>query len=125
MTAADWFDYGPQAMGNFASFFAIFLTLTSAYLIAAFVAGRVLSRSQVVLINTLFLLCSFFNILSQGATLRNGMFAFQQGTALVESMESVPEIFTKLLPGTVMVVSFIMVLGCLKFMWDIRHPKID
>ena len=60
MTTADWFEWGAQAMSNLAQFFAIFLTLTSAYLVMAFVAGKGLSRGQLVLINTFYVLCICF-----------------------------------------------------------------
>jgi len=86
MTTADWFEYGAQAMGNFAQFFAIYLTLSSAYLVAAFIAGKILSRGQLVLINTFYILCISFNLFAQLVTMRNALFAFSRASSSVEGM---------------------------------------
>jgi hypothetical protein len=123
MTTADWFEWGTQAMGNLAQFFAIFLTLTSAYLVAAFVAGKNLSRGQLVLINTFYILCIAFNIFVQMVTLRNALFAFNRATNAVEGLEGISHSLVSIFPVSTAIICSAITLGCLKFMWDIRHPK--
>ena len=125
MTTADWFEWGAQAMSNLAQFFAIFLTLTSAYLVMAFVAGKDLSRGQLVLINTFYVLCICFNIFSQMTTLRNALFAFNRATNSVEGLEGVSDSLVSVLPVCTAIICAAITLGCLKFMWDIRHPKTE
>ena len=77
MTTGDWFEWGAQATGNYAQFLAIFLTLTSAYLVSAFFAGKNLTRGQLTLINTFYIVFASLNIFAQMMTLRNSLFAFK------------------------------------------------
>jgi hypothetical protein len=120
---ADWLEYGAQAMSNFAQFLAIFLTLTTAYLVSAFFAGKKLSRGQLVLINTFCILFASFNIFTQMVTLRNALFAFSRAFSSVEGMEGISQNLVGAFPIATSVICAGITLGCLNFMWDIRHPK--
>jgi hypothetical protein len=123
MTTADWFEYGAQASGNYANFLAIFLTLTSAYLVAAFVVGKKLTRAQLTLIDTVYVAFGSLNIFAQMVTLRNSLFAFKMAANAVEELPRLSDFITSVLPFAVAVLCAVISLGCIKFMWDVRHPK--
>ena len=125
MTTADWLEWGAQALGNYAQFLAIFLTLTSAYLVAAFIVGKNLTRAQLTLINTFYIAFASFNIFGQMVTLRNSLFAFKVAAKSVEGLTGVSDLIASVLPVSVAVLCTAISLGCLKFMWDVRHPKIE
>lgn len=125
MTTADWFEWGAAAMSNFAQFFTIFLTLTTAYLISAFFVGKDLSRGQLVLINTFYILCASLNIFTQMVTLRNTLFAFNRASSSVDGLDGISQNLVGAIPIGTAAISAAITLGCLKFMWDIRHPKTE
>ena len=110
-------------MSNYAQFLAIFLTLTSAYLVAAFFAGKNLARGQLTLINTFYIVFASLNIFAQMATLRNSIFAFKMAANSVKDLPGISDFITSVLPVSVAVLCTAISLGCLKFMWDVRHPK--
>ena len=125
MTTGDWFEWGAQATGNYAQFLAIFLTLTSAYLVAAFFAGKNLTRGQLTLINTFYIVFASLNIFAQMVTLRNTLFAFKMAADSVKDLPGISDFITSVLPVSVAVLCTAISLGCLKFMWDVRHPKAE
>ncbi|NKB97376.1 MAG: hypothetical protein GKR90_02590 [Pseudomonadales bacterium] len=98
---------------------SIYLTVLSAYLVMAYVAGADLRTSQLVIINLLFL--TFAGLVGYGAVAR-----FYEAT-LVEQQYGAP-ISSAPDPGGVMiwVLSVILslgVFGALKFMSDIRKKE--
>jgi hypothetical protein len=125
MTIADWYSVSSQAMANFAAFFALYLTLVSGYLLTAFVAGKSLSRAQVIVINAFFVLFTGFNLFAEIITIRNASAAFYRASAGVEGTIPFPEYFSTLFPVATLVLGTGMIIACLKFMWDIRHPKAE
>jgi hypothetical protein len=125
MNAADWLEWSAQAMGNQAAYFGLYLTLTSAYLIAAFVAGKKLSSGQVTLVNTSFLVVTILNLLSQGTALRSALFAYGKASTEIEGLPVIPAFAQGSAPAVTIMICAGITVGCLKFMWDIRHPKTD
>jgi len=99
---------------------ALLITVISAYLVVAWSVGQKLTKSQVSFVNSVFLV--FSPLLIFGWARR-----YQIALRLQEQLLSID-------PGTiggisqnliavVSVVFFILVLGSMKFMWDVRHPK--
>jgi hypothetical protein len=84
--------------------------------------GQRLTRPQVVLINSIFLV--FAPLLLFGWVRR-----FQIAMRLAEELRSIdPGALGGISEGLIALVSFsffILILGCIKFMWDIRHPKAE
>jgi hypothetical protein len=99
---------------------SIYLTVVSAYLVAAFIAGERLTRRQVVIVNCLFVAgAGIFTYTTIGLL-------FRQQHYVLELAQLQPKI---VLPGRVPlapIMGFVQLGGIgasLKFMWDVRHPK--
>ena len=123
MTEADLVQSASAAFNNMTTAFAVLLTLSSGYLVVAYAVGRELLHSQVVIINSIFTLASmFFAGISCGA-MSSGV-AF--GRAAAEVHTAGPTVQAP--DFMVFVLLFLCVaiyVGCLKFLWDIRHIKHD
>ncbi len=107
-------------LSNGLSSISVYLTLVSAYLVVAFVAGDRLTRPQVLIISTLFVTGTLiFTYSSVGMLVRQRYFAtklaeIQTDTWLAGTVPMAPIIGALLLGG---------ICASLKFMWDVRHPK--
>ena len=102
-----------------------FLTVTSGYLIVAYLVGDKLTRAQVVLVSALFFFYATAQILAQ--------------ISQINSILHIDHIMYESFPKSPMqrsssaarlgfvwpVLEFLAVCACLHFMWSIRHPKID
>jgi hypothetical protein len=101
---------------------ALFVTIASGYLIAAWMVGERLTRAQVTLINFL------FGIFQLGV-LSGWAGRWIQTYDYTSALTSIDPAFYGTGPTAVLVlfgsVMLISIPGCLKFMWDIRHPKAD
>ncbi len=95
---------------------ALYLTVTSGYLLVAFLAGKDLTRLQASIITTLFVVfqaISTFAVMSYfaGAV----YFGHTYGAGRVPTWVG----------GTVGLVFAAGILACLKFMWDVRHAMTE
>ena len=122
MSEAELLEIANANFGNGVSIMALFLSLLSGYLIVAYIVGSKMTRSQVMIVNTLYIGLGAFLILS--------MIAFS--TNANEQMEIAFEMTTQrsIEPNPYLahiVTSFLAfcLAASLKFMWDIRHPKTD
>jgi hypothetical protein len=101
---------------------SIYLSVISAFLVVAFVVGSKLTRSQLIIVSTLFVLGALF--FTYGTA---GFFIRQ--IPIVERLAALhPDQHYAVYPASVMAIAAIQVLGilaCLKFMWDVRHPKTE
>ena len=125
MEAVDWLNIAPQALSNSIAFFMGFLSLVSAYLVVAYVVGKELLRSQVIVINFLFAVSAILTIFGNAVTARNSIQAHYLGSLNVEEMTPLPEPLIYFIPLSLIFIDFCIVLASLKFMWDIRHPKTE
>ena len=107
-------------ISNSLSSISVYLTILSAYLVAAFIAGNRLTRSQVVVINTLFVTGALiFTYSTIGLLLRQSYFA----SKLVEIQTDTWLAGTAPMAQIIGIVQLGGIIACLKFMWDVRHPK--
>jgi len=104
--------YYGLGVGSISAYFTVFV----AYMVTAYVVGAKLSRSQVVIINSLFLMMEFFAIWS--------VVGFFVRARLLHEMVYKPWVPFKPHQIALPLLTF-GVLACLKFMWDVRHPKSD
>lgn len=123
MDAVDWLNIAPQALGNSIAFFMGFVSVVSAYLVVAYVVGRELLRSQVIVINLLFVATTLLTVFGNAITARNAIQAHYLGSLQVEEMTHLPEYLIYLVPVSLVLIDLCLVLARLKFMWDIRNPK--
>ena len=123
MDSVDWLNIAPQAMSNSIAFFMGFVTVVSAYLVVAYVVGRELLRSQVIVINLLFVATSLLTVFGNAVTARNAIQANYLGALHVEELTPLPESLIYLVPLALTFIDLCLILASLKFMWDIRNPQ--
>ena len=100
----------------------VMVSLASGYLIVAWLVGNKLQTSQVGLINALFL--SFVTLFGLAWANRVRVALAYQVELLEINPDRLRVMGDWLLPAA-SVFFIVVTLGCLKFMWDIRHPKTD
>lgn len=120
MSAYELMDLGQSNFSNSTALIAVFLSLSFAYLAAAYFVGSKLNRPQVFILNTLYVL--FAGITAYSAT------AFSNGgVKLIRSAGIAdPDGFFTGRPWMVKFVGICLLVAivmCLKFMWDVRHAK--
>ncbi len=109
-------------MGNAAAYFAIFWTLVRGYLFIAYSIGVKLLRSQVAFINLLFLLSSSMSAIASIFSSINGLSYLRQVAASLEELPAFTPDQENVVITIAIVTNFAVIIGCLKFMWDLRHP---
>lgn len=120
MTEYELADLMVSTTGNATPVLAMFITFVSGYLAVAWLVGHQLTRAQVMLINVLFLCVSVLAIFGWVARFRAAL-AYQN-----ELLSLNPSRTGSLSEELIAVISIVMlglILACLKFMWDVRHPK--
>lgn len=101
---------------------SLYMTVTSAYLVVAYLAGSKLDTSQVSIISTLYifmaLVCTYsvFGWSSRGTHYAGMLREIESNSpTYVNQMPIVPVIMAVILAGGIF--------ASLKFMWDIRNPR--
>ena len=120
MTEAELIEASANYNGLMQGWVSLYFTALTAFLITAYLTGSKLTTNQAIFV------CGGFLILSALATLG----AYGTGSLLVHFASEVVEINSKrpfLASYPIIYVSTILlsigILGSLKFMWDVRHPK--
>ncbi len=122
MTPSELLEVSQLNYANGIGSYTIFLTISGGYIVAAYLAGKDLTRSQYVIANSLFLVLATSSILSM-----TGFFL----TAVRHSDRAVrldPELVVLGNPYMIVAVTLInlfVVLACLKFMRDVRTSNVD
>lgn len=111
-------DYSSQG----GSYFALWITIVSAYLIAAYMAGSRLKQSQVFILNTFYIWVSVLVIIGFYGSFNTQAHYTAELKALAPDS---PQMMTYGLAITVTIASGLGIVATLKFMWDIRHPKVE
>ena len=104
------------------TFIPLILSMTSGYLIVAWLVGNQLTFSQVSLVNTLFTFS--FVVFAMAWYRRIEAAESFQSELLAINPERVVLVPTNLVPSAA-IVSILIVIASVKFMWDIRHPKAN
>jgi hypothetical protein len=109
-------DMGIQAL-------MLYLTVSSGYLIVAYLVGAKLTKAQAVFVSTLFFVCAFYALWGVCQYWHSG----DQARIALEASEAVSEIELNYLGISPVVIALPMgllgIIGCLKFMWDVRHSS--
>jgi hypothetical protein len=104
------------------SVLAVVMTTISGYLVVAWLVGEKLTGAQVTLVNLVFVVFAPMMILTWASI-------FVGALRLQERLHSInPESSAGLSAGGTTAVSItllVLVLGSIKFMWDVRHPKTE
>jgi hypothetical protein len=120
MTEAELVEAANSSWSLVISALGVYMTITSAYLIAAFLAGVKLTTSQVGIISALFItMASTLMIGLYGWTVRGTYYTSElaalNSDAAASGTSGVPIVLTS--------ICSIGILASFKFMWDIRHSK--
>jgi hypothetical protein len=103
------------------STFALFLTLVSGFLIVAYLVGNKLTEWQAAIVTSGFVLTtSLFTMSTYGYGSRA---IYLIGETSEQYRSSV--MFTWPALWTFIFLFILGILACLKFMWDVRHPKAE
>jgi len=121
MTPYELADLAQSAFGNGLSTFAVLLSIVSGYLITAYLVGAKLSKFQVTILTTVFLLVMGLLAWSMSAYTYWGSFY----SALARNESTGMDLFR---PGVwtsaaVAIINLFTIVMCLLFMWNVRHPK--
>ena len=100
--------------------FTVLLSIYSAYFIAAYGVGSKLTSMQVTFLNVLFTFAALMFVYAVTSSL------FRQNV-YVEKLRVLapqdPYFMNQYLPYVLGIIVLLGVPACLKFMWDVRHPK--
>jgi len=119
MNIAEANEVGAMWIANAFSAFSIYLTITFAYLTIAYLAGKGLSRFQVLSVSTLYVAGAFISLLSCVNQLKYFNAVLQQSEALQSATPITGDFW---IYYAVPLFSF-GILVCLYLMWDVRHAK--
>ncbi len=98
----------------------VYLTLTSGYLVVAYLVGEKLTRSQVLIVSCLYLASASFFVFAITVWLQRS----SEFVAELEALNPTRDFSNNLLiPIVVGGISALGIAACLKFMWDVRHPR--
>ncbi|MEP6390331.1 MAG: hypothetical protein ABJ056_10455 [Halioglobus sp.] len=122
MTEAELWELILTSQSNAQAMIAIFYTLVFGYLVIAYMVGAKLLRSQIVIVNSLFLMTTLGNMTSTHA-------AFNRAAFLLDftSPEYIPPTAASMQYGPLVaaLMGLTTIVACLVFMWQIRHPKSE
>ncbi|MDB4542665.1 hypothetical protein N9241_00330 [bacterium] len=120
MTEADLIEAINATLDIHLSTLLAYLSIVSAYLIAAFIAGDKLTSLQSVIVSTLFIFASTMCAL---ALWGSGSRISYMVDALLLADPSHPIIYSNNFRNGMTLLCLLGIAASLKFMWDIRHPK--
>lgn len=120
MSPYEMMDLGQSNHSNATALIAVFLSLSFAYLAAAYFVGSKLTRAQVFILNTLYVLFAGITAYS--------VIAFSNGGVklLIRAGIADPNGFFTGKPWMVKFVGICLLVAivmCLKFMWDVRRAR--
>jgi hypothetical protein len=98
----------------------LYMSVTSGYLIVAYLIGDKLTKSQTTIVNTLYIVMSSLTTYGVTVWITRGAYFALQPSAIEVGM---PLHATYLAPAMIGIFMTGGIVACLKFMWDVRHPK--
>jgi hypothetical protein len=101
---------------------SLYLTATSGYLIVAYLVGSKLTRSQMTIVSILFAVVASLSAYAATAWIMRASYFTNQVRAADPAIPASPNQFVWVVVGMVL---FGGIIACLKFMWDVRHPKTE
>ena len=110
-----------ETWANVLTCITLLITLVSGYLVVAFAVGFRLTRQQVIIVNSIYLLMTMFLLWGTVAMVgkAHGFEVIAYSMAGKEFDEFVPR---GDIANSIAIIFGIAIVASLKFMWDIRHP---
>jgi hypothetical protein len=131
MIAYEAWDLAQSAYGNSMAAYAIFLSITSGYLVTAYLVGRELTTTQFRLLTTFFLVVAAILIWSMSSYVYSGnafsqlaleMVAAARNEHLPMTVWSVTRV-QSWFPEFFALINSLTIFGSIFFMWNVRRPK--
>ena len=122
MTEGELIQAAQATWANVITLTTVEMTLLSGYIIIAYLAGRELDRSQVTIVNTLYLLLSLFVLMGIYTLAVRATEMAALSIEISERRELGPQLW---LPIGVVVIFTFCITASMKFMWDVRHPTTE
>ena len=120
MTEAELMTTAQAGWSNVISLIAIFISVLSGYLVVAYLAGADMTRSQNVIVTSLYLLISIFILWSIFTLVERS----NEMAMLAIDMSTQRTLAPKgYIAHGIAIVFGICTVASIKFMWDVRHPK--
>jgi len=123
MDGADWIEMAQMADSNSIDSFGVLITLMSGYLVVAYLVGAKLTRPQVSIVNSLYILSALSVVMCHWQYNYNAMLARHHAEAYVPDLFGLTtrtEIFA--VPLGLSLINIGLIIASLYFMWSIRHP---
>lgn len=108
--------YNEQGMSSVLAYF----TVCSGYLVAAYLAGKAMTRSQVFIVSVLFSTIASLVIYSAAGSYKRSVFFW---TDLLVLRPDSANYLKSWIPNALAIILVMGVGACLKFMWDVRHAE--
>jgi len=122
MTEYELGDLMISALNGATAVIGLIFTIISGYLIVAWTVGEKLTRAQVTMINLLFLSIAPMSI---WGWLGRYLVAWDLQNRLLElNPQTAARVSMYVITGFPIIISM-LIIGSMKFMWDIRHPKTE
>ena len=105
-----------ELLGNAGSAMGLYVTVTSGFLLVAYLAGNELTRLQTVIISVLYVTFAVFNTIAVVSYFQNAFYfghTYGAGRMPYWPVYGLGTLFS------------LGILASLKFMWDVRHPKTE
>ena len=122
MTEAELVSAAQAVWANVIALIAIMLSILSAYLVVAYMAGNKMTHSQVVIVNSLFVLVSIFLLWGAFTLVQR---AIEMATLAIDMSNQRTLGPTPAVARAIVVIFGVCPLASLKFLWDVRHPKTE
>ena len=122
MTEAELVSAAQALWANVIALIAIMVSILSAYLVVAYLAGSKMTHSQAVIVNSLYTLVSIFLL---WGTFVLVLRAIEMATLAIDMSTQRTLGLTPNVARAIVVIFGVCSLASLKFMWDVRHPKTE
>lgn len=122
MSEGELIEVAQVTWGNVISLIALIISVLSAYLVATYAVAARMTRSQILILNTLYLLIIAL-LLSSTYTLSLRATEMAELSVQISTLRQLGP--RPNLPIGLLVVFIFCTIASLKFMWDIRHPKTE
>ena len=125
MTASDWVEMYGMASSTGIANLAVLITLMSGYLVVAYLVGKRLTRTQILVTNALYLMSALIAISGSFQATLDFHIARKEMALQIPQLNlfNYAEQSIYLWPSIIAIINGCLVVASLIFMWQVRHPK--
>ena len=120
MSEAELFQSAQAVWSNALSLMVVIISLLSGYLVVAYVVGKELTSSQVLIVNGLYILLSTFVLMGLYTFSNRATELANLSLAMSQTRELGPQNW---IPLGMVLIFVVCIAASLKFMREIRHPR--